>query len=135
LRKFAVKLALPAFAAALAAVALTSIGASAATSAPDAARGKRLFATCAACHSTSAASPPRMGPHLQGVVGRKAASVAGFRYSPALAKANIVWTEAKLDAWLTRPQALVPGSAMPYAGMADPADRKAVIAYLRKPVP
>ncbi len=74
-----------------------------------------------------------MGPHLQGVVGRKSLSVAKFNYSPAMKKANLTWTEATLDKWLQRPSSVVPGTSMVFAGLPNPDDRKALIAYLKKP--
>jgi cytochrome c len=98
-----------------------------------AAIGKQQFIRCAACHAMTAKGPAKIGPHLQGLVGRKAGTVAGFRYSPAMARANLVWTEDALDRWLQRPTALVPGTSMAFAGMADAAQRKALVAYLKKP--
>lgn len=121
----------------LAAMAATLIGATAAMAAPsaDAVMGKRLFLRCAACHAVSATAPAKVGPHLQGVVGRKSASVATYRYSAAMQKAALTWNEATLDRWLTRPASVVPGTSMAFAGLSNPADRKAIIAYLKKPVP
>lgn len=101
----------------------------------DAAAGKRVFLRCAACHSIQAGQPNKIGPNLNGIVGRKAGTVAGFRYSAPLSKSGIVWTEANLDRWLTRPSAMVPGTVMAFGGMPNPQERKAVIAYLKKPVP
>lgn len=118
----------------MAALASSSV-AFAAPSAGEAAQGKRLFLRCVACHATTAKAPPKVGPHLQGIAGRKAAAVAGFNYSPAMKKSAVVWNDATLDKWLQRPQAVVPGTSMAFAGLANPADRKALIAYLKKPVP
>ena len=100
-----------------------------------AAKGKLIFLRCAACHAVSAKAPKKVGPHLEGVVGRQSGSVAGFTYSPAMKKTSLRWDEATLDKWLTRPAGLVPGTAMVFAGLPNPDDRKAVIAYLKKPVP
>jgi cytochrome c len=121
----------------LAAMALTLFGASSALAAPsaDAVMGKRLFLRCAACHAMSAAASAKVGPHLQGVVGRKSGSVATYRYSAAMQKAALTWDEATLDRWLTRPATVVPGTSMAFAGVPNPAERKAIIAYLKKPVP
>lgn len=119
------------------ALALIAAG-TAAVAAPakeDAALGKRLFLRCSACHTVSSKAPGKVGPHLQGVVGRKAGAVAGFGYSPAMKKSAAVWNEATLDAWLQRPQAVVPGTTMAFAGLPKEADRKALIAYLKKPAP
>lgn len=121
----------------LIALALTAAGTSAlaAPARDDAALGKRLFLRCTACHTVSSKAPGKVGPHLQGIVGRKAGSVAGFGYSPAMKGSAIVWNEATLDKWLQRPQAVVPGTTMAFAGLAKPEDRKALIAYLKKPTP
>lgn len=91
-----------------------------------------LFLQCAACHAFQPGAGAKVGPNLSGVVGRKAASVPGFHYSPALAKSGLVWNEATLDKWLTGPQRLVPGTTMMFPGLQKPEDRKAIIAYLRK---
>lgn len=119
----------------LLALAVTSTGVSAAPAKDEAALGKRLFLRCTACHTVSSKAPGKVGPHLQGIVGRKAGSIAGFGYSPAMKGAKIVWNEATLDKWLQRPQSVVPGTTMAFAGLAKPEDRKALIAYLKKPTP
>lgn len=117
-------------------LALAAAGsAHAAPAKDDAALGKRLFLRCTACHAVSSKAPGKVGPHLQGIVGRKAGSVAGFGYSPAMKGANLVWNEATLDKWLQRPQAVVPGTTMAFAGLTKPEERKALIAYLKKPTP
>lgn len=100
----------------------------------DAVAGKRVFMRCMACHNVKAGAPNKVGPNLYGVVGLKAAKATGFRYSTALAKSNITWNEVTLDKWLTRPASMVPGTSMVFAGVPNAADRKAVIAYLKKPV-
>jgi len=95
----------------------------------DAAKGAEVFAACAACHAAD--QPARTGPDLRGVYGRKAGSVAGFRYSRALKTANIVWNDEKLHEFLAEPQAAIPGNAMPYPGLPDEQQRHDVIAYLK----
>jgi cytochrome c len=100
---------------------------------PDArlvALGQRQFLRCASCHAVEAGQATRIGPNLHGVVGRPAGSLPGFAYSPAMKAQHFVWTEAKLDQWLTRPGAVVPGTAMAFAGLPKPEDRAALIAYL-----
>ena len=95
----------------------------------DAASGKNDFAVCAACHSTTGSDG--VGPHLNGVVGRQSGSVSGFNYSRAMKQANIVWDDKTLGAFLTNPQAAVPGNHMPFSGLQDPTQRADVIAYLQ----
>jgi len=98
-------------------------------------RGKMIFLRCAACHSNVAGAPTKVGPNLSGVVGRASGSLPGFNYSPAMRATHLRWDEATLDRWLTRPAGLVPGTSMVFAGLASADDRRAVIAYLKKPVP
>lgn len=94
------------------------------------AQGQRQFLRCASCHAIEAGQPTRIGPNLHGVVGRKAGSLPGYAYSPAMKAQTFVWTETRLDQWLTRPAAVVPGTAMAFEGLPRAEDRAALIAYL-----
>ncbi len=96
--------------------------------AADAEHGKALFAPCAACHTDRADA---LGPNLKGVFGRKSAAIEDFRYSNAMKRANLVWDEDNLRAYIHDPQARVKGNRMPYGGMSDLADVDDVIAYLK----
>lgn len=87
------------------------------------------FAACAACHSIEPGKNG-VGPSLAGVAGRKAASLPGYAYSNALKNAEITWDAASLDRWLTSPQRAVPGTKMPFPGIADAARRREVVNYL-----
>jgi cytochrome c len=73
-----------------------------------------------------------VGPSLHGIFTRKAGEIADFRYSPAMKRSGIVWTQDNLNKFITDPQAMVPGNRMPYAGMADAGARADLIAYLSK---
>lgn len=118
-------------------IATASFAASAAFAEPVsmAQAGKKHFIRCVACHSMSAEAPSNLGPHLEGIVGRKVAAVEGFKYSDALRAHDFVWDEAQLDRWLKSPQADVPGMCLPFMGLAKPEDRQAFIAYLKNPDP
>lgn len=96
--------------------------------AADANHGKELFTACAACHTER---PDALGPSLKGIVGRKSASLEDFRYSNAMKRANIVWTDDNLRDYLTDPQAKVKGNRMPFSGFSNPNDVSDVIAYLQ----
>jgi cytochrome c len=96
--------------------------------AADAEHGKQVFQSCAACHTDR---PDAIGPSLKGVFGRKAAAVEDFRYSNPMKRATFVWDEANLRAYISDPQAKVPGNRMPFGGLHDAADLDDVIAYLK----
>jgi cytochrome c len=92
--------------------------------------GAQVFNTCKTCHTAKSTA---LAPTLNGVVGRKAGALPDFKYSPALlekGKGGLVWTEANLDKFLTKPSALVPGTRMVIA-VPDAARRKALIGYLK----
>lgn len=94
----------------------------------DAAKGKTDFITCQTCHDPKI---NKIGPHLDGVVGRKAGSVADYTYSAANKGSGITWTPEKLFQYLESPQRVVPGTKMSFAGFSDPQKRADVIAYLK----
>lgn len=103
----------------------------------DAERGQTMTKWCVACHNVL---EPRqkIGPHLRGIVGRPIASVSGFAYSQAMkdyAAKNGNWDEAKLEAYMTNPQKLVPGIKMTFAGVPKAVDRADIIAYLKTLTP
>lgn len=96
----------------------------------DASAGKSVFRSqCGICHSPSEGKNV-VGPSLFGVVGRRTASVTGFRYSAGNQNANLKWDEATLDKYLDTPKAIVPGTAMNFSGLKEPEKRSDVIAYL-----
>ena len=87
------------------------------------------FTQCSGCHSVEAGRN-LLGPSLHGVTGRKAGSLAGFGYSPAMAASGLTWDAATLDTFIAAPQSAVPGTRMSFTGIGDPAQRKAVVEYL-----
>lgn len=112
----------------LASTAAVLIGVASAASAADAARGKQLFATCAACHSDK---PDAIGPTLHGVYGRKSASISDFHYSTAMKRANLIWDESNLRDYVKDPQTKVRGNRMPFGGLSNSDDIDDIIAYLK----
>lgn len=95
----------------------------------DAAAGEAVFKKCGSCHKLDGSDG--VGPHLNGVVGRNHAAVAGYSYSEAnLALAAEVWTPEALFGFLENPKQYMPGTKMAFAGLPKPEDRANVIAYL-----
>lgn len=116
---------------AIAAVAFLSTAASAV--AQDAANGEKVFNKCKACHAVGEGAANKVGPQLNGIVGRKAASLEGYNYSPAYKKAGedgLVMTEENIAKWLASPKAFVPGNKMSFVGLPKEEEVKDVIAYL-----
>ncbi|WP_439533555.1 c-type cytochrome [Polymorphobacter sp.] len=129
-----IRLIMPLAAALLAVVATPALAVAAtpalAQPAPDKARGKLLFLQCAACHSVAKGAPHKIGPNLHGIVGAPPGERLGFRYSAALAGTGLPWTEQRLDAFIASPARTVPGTRMAFGGIADPAKRRDLLAYL-----
>lgn len=101
----------------------------------DAAAGAQVFKkNCMVCHNATEAKN-KVGPTLQGVVGRPVASVADFKYSDAMKKfgEGKTWTEDELKAYLPNPKELVPGTKMAFAGLKSPDDIANLVAYLKNP--
>jgi cytochrome c len=106
-----------------------------ASQAQNLAEDRKLFeTTCTPCHTYDKGGEPDMYGltlNLYGVVGRKAASVAGFQYSEDLRKSDIVWDEAIIDTFITAPKRLLPGTRMELPGVEDMKTRTGIIRYLR----
>ena len=104
----------------------------------DATKGKAAFAKCGICHQVGPGAKTLVGPELNGIVGRKAASVADYAsmYSAGMKKLGAegwVWTEENIDKWIADPKALIPDSpmALAFPGVPDAGERADIIAYLK----
>lgn len=98
-------------------------------------KGEQVFRPCRACHAIGPGAKNKSGPELNGIVGRKAASVPGFIYSDAMKQAaakGLVWTESNLTQYLESPDTFLPNGVMPFAGIKNEADLKDLIAFLKK---
>ena len=113
----------------LAAILAGAIAAPAMAANPQA--GAQVFRSqCGVCHAATAKAAPGVGPRLFGVVGRKAGTLAGFTYSPAMKASGLIWSAADLSRYLANPAQVVKGNRMPYAGLHNPAQLDDLITYL-----
>ena len=96
--------------------------------------GAKLFSQCRSCHQVGAGAENSVGPHLNLLFGRKAASIEGFKYSDSLVRAasnGLEWHADTLSSYIEDPRTFASGTRMSYAGMKDAGDREDLLAYLR----
>jgi cytochrome c len=103
-----------------------------AASAADPKAGEAVFRKCQACHAVGEGAQTRLGPVLNGLIGRKASTYQGYSYSDAIKNSNIVWDEATLARYLKNPKAMIPGTNMLFAGLPKDQEIEDVIAYLKQ---
>lgn len=114
---------------------LASVGIAGTASAQDelVAKGEKVFRRCAACHTIGPDAKNRVGPELNGLIGRTAGSLEGYSYSDAMVEAGaggMVWNEETLHTYLADPRGAVKGTKMAFAGLKKPDEVDAVIAYI-----
>ncbi len=117
-----------ALAAAIAALPFIALAAPA--SAQDAEAGKSVFNQCRACHQVGETARNGVGPNLNGLFGREAGSVEGYRYSNAFQELDKVWDEENFAVYIQNPREVTPGTKMVYAGLRDEQRIKDLTAYL-----
>ncbi len=113
-----------------------SIAASPAPDSPDRKKqyvqaGAHLFDLhCSTCHNLNA-EQHGTGPHLVGVIGRRAGEVEGYRFSDAFDSLDIVWTQDSIAQFLTdhRPGTVRPGTSMSAPGIGE-AEARAIANYI-----
>lgn len=98
--------------------------------AQDSAAGEIVFKKCAACHAIGEGAKNRVGPELNGLIGRPAGTINGFKYSPAMLSSGLVWDAATLANYLKSPKDLVPKTKMAFAGLKADEDIANIIAYI-----
>ena len=96
----------------------------------DAAKGKKLFNKCKACHTVKEGGKNKLGPNLFGIVGKAAATVEGFKYSDALKSSGITWDAASLKTWVAKPKKMVKGTKMIFPGLKKESQQDDLVAYL-----
>ena len=98
-------------------------------SAGDTVAGKKVFNKCKACHSIG---KNKIGPDLAGLFGRPAASVEGYKYSPAMTASGLTWTEENLALFLKKPRVFVPGTKMGFSGLKKETQIEDLLTFLKE---
>ncbi|MCP4315403.1 MAG: cytochrome c family protein [Hyphomicrobiales bacterium] len=75
--------------------------------AQDVAAGEKVFKKCKACHRVGDDAKNGVGPILNGVIGRPAGSVDGYKYGKGMQQAGaagLVWNEELILEYITDPK-------------------------------
>jgi cytochrome c len=104
----------------------------AASLAQDAASGEKVFAVCKVCHQVGEAAKNAVGPVLNGIIGRKAGTYAGYNYTDANKNSGLTWDEPTFRDYIKDPKAKIPGTKMLYAGLKDEQKTSDLLAYLKQ---
>ena len=96
----------------------------------DLVKGKKVFKKCVACHSLEEGKN-KIGPPLNNLLGRKAGSVEGYKYSKAMKNSGVVWDEESLDMFLTKPRKFIKKTKMLFRGIKKKSLRDDIISYLK----
>ena len=98
----------------------------------DAEKGQKVFAQCRACHQVGESAKNAVGPVLNGLFGRPAGTVPGYKYSEANKTSGVVWDDATFREYIKHPRGYIPGTKMAYVGLKDEAKIDDLIAYLHQ---
>jgi cytochrome c len=112
-------------------VSLSLVALTCAAHAQDAEAGKKVFNKCRACHQVGPTAKNGVGPELNGLIGRKAGSVAGYNYSDANKNSGLTWDEATFAEYIKNPKAKIPGTKMAFAGLTKEQEIKDITAFLK----
>jgi cytochrome c len=95
--------------------------------------GAEVFRACVACHTLRADEGVRAGPTLEGLFGRRIATLPGYDFSEALKRLDIVWTpETVSKLFELGPMTYTPGTKMPEQRIGSPQARAALMRFLEK---
>ena len=95
----------------------------------DVAKGEKVFGKCKTCHEIGS-DRNKVGPTLHGVIGRKAGTVPGFKYSPAMADSGVTWDAATLAEYVAKPKEFIAGNKMAFVGLKKEDEIQDLVAYI-----
>ena len=111
---------------------VAALALSATAQAQDLAAGERSFKKCLPCHAVGEGAANKVGPHLNGLDGRKAGTVEGYSYSEANKSSNLVWNEEVFREYIKAPMSKMPGTKMAFAGIKNETEIGNLWAYLKQ---
>jgi cytochrome c len=100
--------------------------------AQDVAKGESVFHQCMVCHAIGTDAQNKIGPELNGLDGRHSGAVVNYTYSDANKNSGIIWDETTFKEYIVNPQAKIPGTKMPFAGIKDPQQVNDLWAYIKQ---
>lgn len=103
-----------------------------AASAGDPAEGQKVFNKCRACHTVGENAKNGVGPLLNGLFGRKAGTIEGFKYSDANKSSGVTWDEKNFAEYIKDPKKFMPGNQMPFVGIKSEKEIENLIAFLKQ---
>jgi cytochrome c len=97
----------------------------------DPKKGEQIAKVCVQCHTFNKGGANKIGPNLWDITEENMAAVPNYQFSAAMeAHKGEKWDPDKLNQWLWKPQSLIKGTKMTFAGLPKAEDRADVIAYL-----
>lgn len=98
----------------------------------DKVAGEAVFKRCAACHAIGEDAQNKVGPKLNGIMGKTPGTQEEFSFSESLVQfgEGKIWSADLMAAWLKDPKSLVPGNRMAFGGIKDKKDLEDILAYL-----
>ncbi len=100
--------------------------------AADLEHGAQVFRKCATCHMVGPDAKAKLGPPLNGLIGRKTGSIEGYNYTDANKNSGLTWDDETFTRYIKDPKGVIPDTKMSFAGLKDDDDIKDLLAFLKQ---